>query len=178
MVAIVKGLLHELNPELSPAQVLEKINNAIRSMQLGNLYMGLTLLKISGLCIDVSSAGMPPVFIYRKDEKQIEEIIIKRMPLGATDKMKFEEHQLKINPGDTLLLLSDGLPELFNANKEMFELKRVHEVICKSAEKTSEAIIDELKSEVEKWRNGCQQNDDITFMVIKCKEIISNWLEN
>jgi len=45
MVAIVKGLIHEINPGLTSAFMLEKINNVIMSMQLGNLYMGLAILR-------------------------------------------------------------------------------------------------------------------------------------
>jgi len=62
--------------------------------------------------LSLSSAGMPPALLYRKAENIIEEIVIKRMPLGATNKMIFEEQKIIISEGDILLLLSDGLPEL------------------------------------------------------------------
>ncbi len=168
MVALVKGLINELS-RLTPIEILEKINNVIRSMELGNLYMGLTLLKIRGLYIEISSAGMPPLFIYRKEENKIDEIVFKRMPLGATNKMNFIQQKIKINPGDILLLLSDGLPELFNNNKEMFEYDRVKRILFNGNKKSSPEIIEELKSESDKWKNGIDQADDMTFVVIKCK---------
>jgi sigma-B regulation protein RsbU (phosphoserine phosphatase) len=92
------------------------------------------------------------------------------MPLGATDKIIFTQKRIDLNPGDTLLLLSDGLPELFNDKREMFDFIRVKEILLKNSEKTSADIISELKDEADKWRNGLEQNDDITFVVVKCKE--------
>ena len=173
MVAIVKGLLHELNPKLTSSQTLDKINNVIRSMQLGNLYMGLLILKTDGQCIDISSAGMPPALLYRREEKKVEEIIIKRMPLGATNLMKFEERKIKINCGDILLLLSDGLSELFNSSMDMFDYKRIKEILLNNAEKSSSQIISELNIAAEEWRNGFEQADDMTLVIIKCKECSS-----
>jgi serine phosphatase RsbU (regulator of sigma subunit) len=170
MVAIVKGLIHELSNDLKSSEVLVKINNVIREMQLGNLYMALILIKINKSCIDISSAGMPPILLYKREENIIEEIIIKRMPLGATNKLNFPEQKIKINPGDILLLLSDGLPELFNQKMEMFDYKRVKEVLLNNTGKTSAEIITELKSAAERWRGGFEQADDMTFVVVKCKE--------
>ncbi len=173
MVAIIKGLLHELNPKLTSSQTLDKINNVIRSMHLGNLYMGLLILKTDGQCIDISSAGMPPALLYRREEKKVEEIIIKRMPLGATNLMKFEERKIKINCGDILLLLSDGLSELFNSSMDMFDYKRIKEVLLNNADKSSSQIISELNVAAEEWRNGFEQADDMTLVIIKCKECSS-----
>jgi serine phosphatase RsbU (regulator of sigma subunit) len=171
LVAIVKGLIHELIPEFSSAETLEKINNLLKSMQLGNLYMGLTLLKINNLCINISSAGMPPALLFRKNENRLDEIIIKRLPLGATNKLNFEEQIIKINAGDVLLLLSDGLSELFDENRDMFEYCRIKEVFLKNINKCSSEIISELKIAAEKWRNGSEQMDDMTFVAIKCKQL-------
>ena len=170
MVAIVKGLIHELSNDLKSSEVLEKINNVIREMQLGNLYMALILIKINKSCIDISSAGMPPILLYKREENIIEEIIIKRMPLGATNKLNFPEQKIKINSGDILLLLSDGLLELFNQKMEMFDYKRVKEVLLNNTGKTSAEIITELKSAAERWRGGFEPSDDMTFVVVKCKE--------
>lgn len=40
LAAIVKGLIYELIPEFSAAEALEKMNSLIKSMEIGNLYMG------------------------------------------------------------------------------------------------------------------------------------------
>ena len=99
LVAIVKSLLYEYGTKLCVSETLEEINKILLSMKLGNLYMGLTLLKLNEYSVELSSAGMPPIIIFRNEFDRLEEITIKRMPLGATDKMNFEitnfKHELR-----------------------------------------------------------------------------------
>ncbi len=68
---------------------------------------------------------MPPIFIYRKQSKQVEEILLKGMPLGAIKNFPYEIKETEISSGDTLLLLSDGFPELKNENGELYSYMRV-----------------------------------------------------
>ena len=49
----------------------------------------------------------------------IEEVALKGMPLGAVSDFPYQTQSTELFVGDTLLLLSDGLPELFNKEKEM-----------------------------------------------------------
>ncbi len=167
LVAVVKSLLFEYANKLSLTEILSSINNSLLSMRLGNLYMGLTLLKISEMNLEISSAGMPPIIIYRKASDKIEEVIIKRMPLGATDKIPFNSTSLIINKGDIVAAISDGLPELFNKDKKMYEYERVKKIILQNASKTSTQIIEKLNDEAEKWLDGYAQSDDITYFIIK-----------
>ncbi len=87
--------------------------------------MCLSLLKIQGENLKMSSAGMPPVLIYRDNKKELEEIMLKGMPLGATDKFPYELSETTLGAGDTILLSSDGFPELFNPNYAIEKKKGV-----------------------------------------------------
>jgi len=89
--------------------------------------------------------------------------------LGAYQDFPYELRSAEIFPGDTLLLLSDGLPELFNRNKEMFGYERVMETYKKAAGKSSEEIIEILKNAGSDWANNEAPDDDVTFVVIKVK---------
>ena len=57
---------------------------------LKKLYMSLMLLKIKDDKIIFSSAGMPPLSLYRKKTDTVEEFIIKGMPLGAVDTFAYD----------------------------------------------------------------------------------------
>ncbi len=58
--------------------------------------------------------------------------------------------------GDTLFLLSDGLPELFNKEREMFGYERITEEYEKVAEKTPEDIIEHMKTAGSDWADGAE----------------------
>jgi sigma-B regulation protein RsbU (phosphoserine phosphatase) len=119
--------------------------------------------------MQISAAGMPPALLYRNKTKSVEEIILKGMPLGAYQDFPYELRELDIFPGDTLFLMSDGLPELFNRKKEMFGYERVMEIYKSSASKNPEEIIQELKNAGTAWTSNEAPDDDVTFVVIKIK---------
>ena len=88
--------------------------------------MALMVIRINGRHLSASSAGIPPIFIYRKKDNTIEEFKIKGMPLGAFDYFPYETIKTELEIGDTVLLMTDGLPDLFNKDNESFgnELKK------------------------------------------------------
>jgi len=131
--------------------------------------MCLTMMKIQGNKMILSAAGMPPALLYRKNEMAVEEIVLKGMPLGAVSDFPYQLRETKLNPGDTILLLSDGLPELFDKNKEMFSYERVVQVFSKHAHKSPEEIIDGLKTAGTEWVEDAEPDDDVTFVVLKMK---------
>ena len=59
----------------------------------------------------MSAAGMPPLFIYRRNDKTIEEHVMKGMPLGSIEKFPYDIRETTLDPGDTILLMSDGFPD-------------------------------------------------------------------
>ena len=169
MVTTTKSLFssHASNPDI--LFTFQEITRCIKHMNMHMLSMCLSILKIQGNKMQISAAGMPPALLYRSKTKTIEEIILKGMPLGAYQDFPYELKETAIHPGDTLLLLSDGLPELFNRNKEMFGYERVMETYKKSAGKNPEEIIEELKNAGSDWTNNGAPDDDVTFVVIKVK---------
>jgi serine phosphatase RsbU (regulator of sigma subunit) len=170
IVSIVKVLIYELNRGIPVAKLLDKINDSLMSMNISNNYMGLTLLKINESQVELSSAGMPPIFFYKQNVKKIEPLVFKRMPLGATNRMRFETIILNLNPGDILLLFSDGLSEMFNAEREMFDYHRIKQILGNHSQKSSSEIIADLKSATDDWRAGTEQFDDMTIIAIKYKD--------
>jgi serine phosphatase RsbU (regulator of sigma subunit) len=131
--------------------------------------MCLTILKIQGNNIIMSAAGMPPALIYRKQDMAVEEVVLKGMPLGAVSDFPYQLKETTVSPGDTMLLLSDGLPELFKKDKEMFSYERVVQVFSKCAHKSPEEIIEDLKTAGSDWVEDEDPDDDVTFVVIKVK---------
>jgi len=129
----------------------------------------MTMLKIKENKLIMSAAGMPPVYIYRRNNRAIEEHLMKGMPLGAMENFPYQLKELELSPGDTLLLMSDGLPELQNDKKEVFGYRRTKNSFEEVAEKEPEEIISYLNREGNSWANDKDPDDDVTFVVIKIK---------
>jgi serine phosphatase RsbU (regulator of sigma subunit) len=140
-------------------------------MHLGNLYMGMTIVNVAKDRMTVASAGMPPLLIYRKNSRSVEEVTLKGMPLGAHVGFPYMQKETALAPGDTVLLMSDGLSELFNQRDETLEYPRVKELFKEAVEVSPDAIIEHLTGAGETWSNGRPHNDDITFVVLKVKDV-------
>ena len=81
----------------------------------------------------------------------------------------YELHENQIESGDTILLLSDGLPELANNDQEMYGYDRIKNEFSSVGESQPQAIINHLKNSASAWVNGNDPDDDVTFVVIKAK---------
>jgi serine phosphatase RsbU (regulator of sigma subunit) len=91
------------------------------------------------------------------------------MPLGTMDNFPYELKEMELFSGDTILLMSDGFPELQNQHNEMFGYKRAKNSFEEVAEKEPEKIIEYLKEEGNRWADNKDPDDDITFVIIKVK---------
>jgi serine phosphatase RsbU (regulator of sigma subunit)/ligand-binding sensor domain-containing protein len=169
MVTTAKTLFksYASNPDILFS--FNEFTRCIKEMNFGKLSMCLTMLKIKGDKMQISTAGMPPSFIFRRDTRVVEEHLFKAMPLGTMEKFPYEIKDTTLNPGDTILLMSDGLPELENSKGEMYGYKRIRNSFEEVAEKSPEDITSYLKNEGSSWVNDEAPDDDVTFVVIKVK---------
>ncbi|MBN2426136.1 MAG: SpoIIE family protein phosphatase [Calditrichaceae bacterium] len=158
---------HAENPDI--LYTFKEMTRCLKQMDLRLLSMCMALMKINKNKMQISSAGMPPILLYRKETGIVEEYLIKGMPLGAFTEYDYQLKETNINPGDTILLMSDGLPELFNARKEMFGYERIQEIFKNSAHLSVKEIISNLETAGVKWMDNADPQDDITFVAIKMK---------
>jgi serine phosphatase RsbU (regulator of sigma subunit) len=170
MVALIKSLFDAMAHTFFIPDFFNHCTRTIKKMNLGNLYMGMTVLKIQRYRITASAAGMPPFLIYRKNTDSIEEIILKGMPLGAFHDFQYHQKIFRVEPGDMILLLTDGFVELFNTKMEMLDIDAAKNIFSEAARKDSPDIINDLLKAAEKWLDGSPQADDITFLLVKIKE--------
>ncbi len=167
MVAIIKSLFNALGAKMMIPDFFARCTAILKKMNLGNLFMSLTIVRIKNKYLIASTAGMPPMLIYKHDKNVVEEYTLKGMPLGAFEGFEYDEVELELDSGDIILLLSDGLPELFNEKKQMFGEERIKELLIRNNDKSPDQIVNLLYEEAEKWRGEKSQDDDMTFVVIK-----------
>jgi len=171
MVAIAKSLFHEFSDIHKISNVFEKYTSNIRRLNLGPLYMAIMLVKIKDYSMAAASAGMPSPLIFRAATKEIEDIALKGMPLGAVKNFPYHHQQVQLFPGDTIILMSDGFLERFNDSLETMDFDHVNEIIKEIGDQSPQQIIEDLEKASETWANGYPQNDDMTFVVVKVKSM-------
>lgn len=72
--------------------------------------------------------------------------------------------------GDVLMLMSDGLMELFNQDRDILGVEKIEQVLLNSVDYSSADIIQQINHLAETWSGGKDPEDDITLMVLKIPE--------
>ncbi len=168
MVTVVKSLFSSSAATLEPGEFLRQATRTIKRMDLGRMAMALTLARLEAGRLTLSAAAMPPVLVHRAASGEVEEVALASMPLGALD-TRYDEASVEIAPGDTLLFLSDGLPELADGDGEPLGYAEVRRLFAAAAGKPPEEIIEELTGAAKRWTGGRPPSDDMTFVVVKTK---------
>jgi sigma-B regulation protein RsbU (phosphoserine phosphatase) len=148
---------------------LSKISKVIKDMKFRQLSMCLMMFRIEDNTVAISSAAMPPALIYRNNKNKVEEFELRGMPLGAMKNFPYKLVETKLHPGDTVLLMSDGFPELLNDKNFMYGYDKTKSEFCSVGEKAPHEIVEHLKNSAAHWLNGRDPDDDVTFVVIKIK---------
>ncbi len=102
-------------------------------------------------------AGNPPV---------IEEVRGGGMPIGIFADGHYPPEVCELNPGDRVLLYTDGIVEASDPASAFFDVARVKESLDQSFSKNSQASLNTLLSEVEKFTEGAPPSDDRTALLI------------
>jgi serine phosphatase RsbU (regulator of sigma subunit) len=116
-----------------------------------------------------SNAGHNPAYLYRKRDGSIEELGATGMILGSLPSEEFgvrhEECDSLLEPGDVLLIYSDGLTEATGPEDELFGEERVLELLRKHAPDNPGELRAKILDAVETFTRGEEQSDDITIVV-------------
>jgi sigma-B regulation protein RsbU (phosphoserine phosphatase) len=87
--------------------------------------------------------------------------------VGIMPDAQFDESTIVINPGELLVLFSDGITEAMNNADEEFGDQRLSDVVLKNRNEPAERIIEIIFSEVKSFIGSSSQMDDMTLVVIQ-----------
>jgi serine phosphatase RsbU (regulator of sigma subunit) len=166
MVTAVKSLFSAFAGRRGPRELLDESARAVRRMELGRMAMGLCVARLDGQGLTLSSAGMPPVLVHRRETGKAEEIALQGMPLGGFA-AAYQELSLDLAPGDTVLMMTDGLPELADAEEDPLGYPRVRSLFESLGQGTPEEVIAGLARAAESWTGGLPIKDDVTLVAIR-----------
>lgn len=85
------------------------------------------------------------------------------MPLGVVDGVPFDVTRMTLNPGEIVVIYTDGVSEAMNPQGDLYGMDRLREVVSKGAPNAAE-LGKIIREDVRRFANGRDQNDDITLM--------------
>jgi serine phosphatase RsbU (regulator of sigma subunit) len=169
MVTVVKALFSGYKPEVMPAEFLRDAAEKVKRMDLGRMAMALLLARFDRDRLTVASAGMLPAYVHRSGGGKIEEVARGATPLGTLG-ADYHDVSIDLHPGDTVLFMTDGFPELQNAaGQQLGYAAAIDEFIAAAKGATADDVIASLASAAKRWNGDRPPNDDVTFVVVRAK---------
>jgi serine phosphatase RsbU (regulator of sigma subunit) len=150
---------------ITPASVLRKVNELLISELPESMFVTCfyAVIDPSSGKITFANAGHNPP--YMTNHGSVDELCARGMPFGWMPDRIYEEIEMTLEPGESILLYSDGLVEAHDEAYEMFGNPRVESLLCTIENKLQ--IVDILVSEYSKFTGTrWEQEDDITLMAI------------
>ena len=90
--------------------------------------------------------------------------------MGTFEKAKYKSFELRLSPGDELLLYTDGVNEAFNVDDEEYGNDRLEEYLATRADLHPRELAEGLRESVAQWALGAEQSDDITILALEFGE--------
>jgi len=115
--------------------------------------------------IEFGLAGHLPILHFKDSTRTVDELSVGHVPVGVFEESTFRCGQATVAPGDLLLVLSDGLTEVFNADGDEFGLERVKQVMIEHSGTSLQNLFDAVMSRV---RAHGPQVDDQTLLLVRC----------
>jgi len=153
--------------EASLAGVASRINTYLVGATEDNRFVTFAMVRLdaNGGLVAVN-AGHCPVLIRRSDGR-VEQIPSSGLPLGILAAAGHRESTGRLEPGDLMLLFTDGLTEAENPDEEEFGIQRVERVVAGLRDPTAESACRELLRAVDEHAGGKPLQDDATLLVVE-----------
>ena len=169
MVTVIKTLFSGYAGGIAPSVFLHDAAETVKRMDLGRMAMALVLARIEGNRLTIASAGMPPSYVHRAATGNVEEVAFAATPLGTLG-ADYSDVTLELAPGDTVLFMTDGFPELLNeAGQQLGYVAAQQEFTAAAPASDADGVIAALAAAARRWHGDQPPNDDVTFVVVRAR---------
>ena len=155
----------------APASAIARANQLIVADARAGLFVTLFYVVLhpgSGDITYVNAGHVPPLWV-KSAVGRVEEVRVPGMALGILAEAEFEQHQASLEPGDSLILYTDGITEASNERQQMFGRQRLADTVRQFRHESTEALLRRVDEAVAEHVGDTPQSDDFTLVVARRK---------
>jgi len=175
-MTMLKGMLASAAHHAPPLETLaSRLNQAVAGAGRGRMFITLSviLLDPAKRRAEHLRAGHNPPLLWRARTGQCEFLRPRGIGLGLTAGPSFEANletqPLGLEPGDVVVMYSDGVTEDMNPEGELFGEERLARVVCRHAGEDAQRLADAIMEEARSFRATAELHDDWTLLVLRCR---------
>ncbi len=171
VMAMMRALLHAQHLPPEPGKVLEYLNRQLKGQIMSYQFVTAFLIRLSPDSDEVrfASAGHHPPLLYRRRTRCLETVRMPaNLPLGIEDQ-PIEAGTLSFEPGDALMMYTDGLPDARNAQAELLKTDPLREAFAAAGAAGADAAAtrDAVMKAVRSFVGDQPPYDDQTLVIVQ-----------
>ena len=169
-MALTRSMVRaSLEGETTAAEAITKANRLICANSTTAMPVTLFYGRVtpSGGGLIYVNAGHNPPLLYRSSSGSFEELGRTGLVLGVDSSIQLDQHSTSLEPGDCLVLYTDGVTDALNAAEQPFGEQRLRGAIQRGASGSAQTIAQGLLHALQEFIGGADPFDDITLLVAK-----------
>ncbi len=150
------------------AATLERVNDLIISDTRSDLFVTVfyaILDPLTGELIYANGGHNPPLLVRRNGD--VESLRARGIVLGILTPIHLEERRVELEPGDVLLLYTDGITDTINADEEIFGAARLADLARRERSRSPGDLLTLIQAEIAAFAGDMPQFDDLTMVALK-----------
>jgi serine phosphatase RsbU (regulator of sigma subunit) len=167
VTAMLQGTFSAMSLGNEPASVCAHVNRYICSrsevQRYATLFFG--IIDTAGHLEFINAGHMPPLLVRGASVESA--FAAKSIPVGLFPQTEFKTDMFTLDPGDTLVLFTDGINEAMNPRHEEFGVERLKKVVGACAGLQLKGIQSRILAAVEEFTRGAPQADDVTLLLLR-----------
>ena len=165
----------------SPAEVFARVNLDIHNYVKTEGYLtSFYMLADADYNITYSVAAVPAPLLLRKRTGEVERLKGRGTLIGMfPDAGKhYEDHEVRLEPGDTLFVFTDGLTEAQNARGELLGEQRLIEVVKETLGMDLKSSSEHVMEYYNRFHLGTDPSDDLTLITVSLSEQVQEFQDH
>lgn len=161
---------HAAHRPAGPAQILADMSVKLRQLGFENrfLAMAFAVYDAARSTVRLANGGLPRPWLVRAgDPPRVESVAASGVPLGLLAQVRHEEVDIRLHPGDALVLLSDGIEETLDVREQELGPTRVREALARLAGGSAAEIAQGLLETARRFAGSAAASDDRTIVVLR-----------
>jgi serine phosphatase RsbU (regulator of sigma subunit) len=169
LVSLLKSYIHtEADPNTRLSDLMARLNDFLFSVSLPTQFATAQLFRVDGLGnLSYSNAAHPGFLLFQRESRKTVFLEEPSPLLGAMPEMLYDERAIKVEPGDTLFMYTDGLTDRRTASGEFYSIDRVASLLEKNGDSELNTTYDAICTDVRGFLSTEEFKDDIAFVVTR-----------